>query len=95
MREVYLKIKGRVQGVGFRWFVVRTAKEIGGLSGWVRNAEDGTVEVLVKGSVEDVERLVLACHKGPLWSRVDDVLFLPSVTNGFLPLITDGIFESI
>ncbi len=95
MKEVYFKIKGRVQGVGFRRFVVRNAREIGFLSGWVRNAEDGSVEVLVRGNEEDVDRLILACHKGPLWSRVDEVLFLARVTNGFLPLITDGVFESI
>ena len=95
MKEVYFKIKGRVQGVGFRRFVVQKAHEIGLLSGWVRNAEDGSVEVLVRGDVEDVERLILFCHQGPLWARVDEVLFLARVTNGFLPLITDGIFESI
>lgn len=95
MKEVYFKISGRVQGVGFRWFVVRKATEIGALSGWVRNAEDGTVEVLVKGREEDVERLMNACQEGPLWARVDQVSLMPCVKNCFLPLITDGIFESI
>ncbi len=37
MKEVYIKIRGRVQGIGFRWFAVHEAKRIGGISGWVRN----------------------------------------------------------
>lgn len=40
MKEVYLKIKGRVQGVGFRRWAEKQAAQIGGISGWVRNAED-------------------------------------------------------
>ena len=39
-KEVYLKIKGRVQGIGFRWWAVKTAEEIGGISGWVHNAAE-------------------------------------------------------
>ena len=95
MHEIYFKIKGRVQGVGFRRFVLNSAKKIGGLSGWVRNAEDGSVEVLVKGKESDVEEIIALCRKGPLWSRVDGIEFLPKVTNYFLPPITDGIFERI
>ena len=46
-------VKGRVQGVGFRWFVHREAAEIG-LRGWVRNTEDGHVEVVAAGQPEDL-----------------------------------------
>lgn len=95
MREIYFKITGRVQGVGFRRFVVKTAQKIGGLSGWVRNAEDGSVEVLVKGDAENVEQMIAACRDGCMFSRVDGVTFLPKVTNYFLPPVTDGIFERI
>lgn len=95
MKEIYFKIKGRVQGVGYRRFAVRKAKEIGALSGWVRNAEDGSVEVLVRGSEQNVEQMIAACLKGPLFGRVDGISFLPKVTNCFLPPITDGIFERI
>ena len=42
-REVYIKIQGRVQGIGFRYWAIKTAEEIGGISGWVRNAPDGSV----------------------------------------------------
>ena len=49
-------VKGRVQGVGFRWFVQREAYEIG-LRGWVRNTSDGDVEVLAAGSEEQIRKL--------------------------------------
>jgi acylphosphatase len=95
MKEVYLKIHGRVQGVGFRRWAEKTARQIGGISGWVRNAEDGTVEILMRGKQEQIEMMIEACSRGPLWARVDEMQFLPSVTNFFLPDITDGIFERI
>jgi acylphosphatase len=66
-------VKGRVQGVGFRWFVQREAAEIG-LRGWVRNTEDGHVEVVAAGSVEDLAELKTALHKGSRGSRVDAVV---------------------
>jgi len=65
-------VKGRVQGVGFRWFVQREAAELG-LRGWVRNTDDGHVEVLAAGSPEQMQELVLALHRGTRGSRVDKV----------------------
>jgi len=65
---------GRVQGVGFRAFVWRRAAELG-LSGWVRNRRDGSVEILAHGTPEAIEALRLAIEHGPRWStvsRVDD-----------------------
>ena len=64
-KEVYLKIKGRVQGIGFRWWAVKTAEEIGGISGWVHNAADGSVEILMSGEEDNIDRMILACHAGP------------------------------
>jgi acylphosphatase len=66
-------VKGRVQGVGFRWFVQREAAEIG-LRGWVRNTEDGHVEVLAAGEPDQLEDLQLALAKGSRGSRVDAVI---------------------
>ena len=66
-------VKGRVQGVGFRWFVQREAAEIG-LRGWVRNTEDGHVEVLAAGEPDQLEDLQLALAKGSRGSRVDQVI---------------------
>jgi acylphosphatase len=66
-------VKGRVQGVGFRWFVHREAAEIG-LRGWVRNTEDGHVEVLAAGEPEQLQDLRAALHRGSRGSRVDGVI---------------------
>jgi len=65
-------VKGRVQGVGFRWFVHGEAARIG-LRGWVRNTDEGHVEAVAAGSVEQIEALVVALHKGTRGSRVDVV----------------------
>ncbi|HEX9198824.1 MAG TPA: acylphosphatase [Acidobacteriaceae bacterium] len=66
-------VKGRVQGVGFRWFVHREAAEIG-LRGWVRNTAEGDVEVLAAGEPDQLEDLQLALAKGSRGSRVDQVV---------------------
>jgi len=66
-------VKGRVQGVGFRWFVHREAAALN-LRGWVRNTEDGHVEVVAAGSLEDLAELRQALNKGSRGSRVDSVL---------------------
>jgi len=66
-------IKGRVQGVGFRWYVHREAGALG-LNGWVRNTEDGHVEVVAAGEVEQLSELQAALHKGSRGSRVDAVI---------------------
>jgi acylphosphatase len=66
-------VKGRVQGVGFRWFVHREAAEIG-LRGWVRNTDDGAVEVLAAGEPEQLKDLMKALGQGSRGSRVDEVI---------------------
>ena len=66
-------IKGRVQGVGFRWFVHREACALE-LRGWVRNTEDGHVEVVAAGEPEQLAELETALHKGSRGSRVDAVV---------------------
>lgn len=66
-------VKGRVQGVGFRWFVHREAAALG-LNGWVRNTEDGHVEVVAAGEPEVLAELSQALHKGSRGSRVDRVI---------------------
>lgn len=66
-------VKGRVQGVGFRWFVLSEAAAIG-LRGWVRNTDDGHVEVLAAGEPEQLKDLALALGRGSRGSRVDAVV---------------------
>ena len=65
-------VKGRVQGVGFRWFVHREAAEIG-LLGWVRNTNAGHVEVVASGTPEQLAELRAALQKGSRGSRVDSI----------------------
>ena len=65
-------ISGRVQGVGFRFFAERAAREAG-VKGWVRNAHDGSVETLVEGEEEAVARYLDRIRKGPVGSRVTGV----------------------
>lgn len=67
---LHFLIQGRVQGVGFRWYVHREACELD-LRGWVRNTEDGDVEVVASGTVEDLAELRGSLRKGPRGSRVD------------------------
>jgi acylphosphatase len=65
-------VRGRVQGVGFRWFVEREAHTLG-VAGWVRNRADGTVEVLAMGSKEQLSNLHARLRQGPRAARVDEV----------------------
>ena len=65
-------VRGRVQGVGFRWFVEREAHVLG-ISGWVRNNSAGSVEVLGQGSRDQLLGLRLRLRQGPRAARVDDV----------------------
>ena len=65
-------VRGRVQGVGFRWFVEREAAAIG-LVGWVRNNEDNTVELVAAGDPEQLALLKQRLEEGPRASRVDHV----------------------
>jgi acylphosphatase len=59
-----------VQGVGFRWFVQKSAAEIG-LRGWVRNEDDGRVHVYAVGTIEQLQRLAALLYRGPrmAWVR--------------------------
>jgi acylphosphatase len=71
-------VSGRVQGVGFRYFVLRVASELG-LSGWVANEPDGTVRVVAEGPRSALESLLADLREGPRGARVD------RVTSGWLP----------
>lgn len=67
-----LKIHGRVQGVFFRQSTREKARELG-LSGWVMNMPDGTVEALAAGPENVVNELIAWCEQGPAYARVDKV----------------------
>lgn len=70
---LHFLVQGRVQGVGFRWFVHREASELD-LRGWVRNTEEGEVEVVASGTADDLDELRTSLRKGPRGSRVDHVI---------------------
>lgn len=67
-----LVVTGRVQGVGYRYFVVRQAERLG-VVGWVRNREDGAVELEAEGEAAALGRLVEALWEGPALARVEGV----------------------
>jgi len=70
--QARLSISGRVQGVGYRDWAAATGQRLG-LTGWVRNRTDGSVEALVVGDDEAVGKMIEACRRGPLSARVDAV----------------------
>jgi acylphosphatase len=72
LRTVRVRIEGRVQGVGYRYWTERVAGEMG-LSGWVRNRRDGAVEALFSGPPDDVARMLERCRGGPSSAQVTSV----------------------
>ena len=70
---LHFLVRGRVQGVGFRWYVHREAAEIG-LRGWVRNVPEGHVEIVSAGTEAELAELRAAVKKGSRGSRVDAVV---------------------
>lgn len=70
--RLHATIHGRVQGVGFRYFVVQTARPLG-LPGWVRNRRTGTVEVVAEGARPDLEQFLNRLRLGPPSALVTDI----------------------
>jgi acylphosphatase len=81
-RSVRLTIRGRVQGVGYRAWAADTARALG-LTGWVRNRTDGTVEAVATGDDDAIERFVAACRTGPRVARVTAVDVMPADLTDF------------
>jgi acylphosphatase len=74
-RTVRVVVEGRVQGVGYRYWTERAAGELG-LSGWVRNRRDGSVEALFSGPPEEVAQMLERCRDGPRAAHVTAVRIL-------------------
>ena len=81
--HLHAVVRGRVQGVGFRWFVRESAHRLG-LSGWVRNLPDGSVEVAADGDAESIEVFRGALREGPAGASVAQIDELPP-HDGALP----------
>ena len=77
MATVHVEVIGKVQGVGFRWFV-REAARRSDLAGWVRNRSDGGVEIAASGPERAVADLLAAARAGPPGARVDRIAELPA-----------------
>ena len=67
-----ISARGRVQGVGFRWFVVRRASELG-LTGWVANEPDGSVHCVAEGPLDAIDRIEAIIRRGPVGAIVEHV----------------------
>ena len=74
MQQAHVFISGNVQGIGYRQFVKSNAKSFG-LTGWVKNTEDGGVEAVFCGDKDKIEQIIDVCKKGPMLSEVKHVGF--------------------
>jgi len=78
----HLIATGRVQGVGFRQYIMRAARELD-ITGWVRNRADGSVEAVIAGAPEAVDRMIERAQRGPVHSAVTELRVIEA----------DGTFE--
>lgn len=69
MKTVRIKVYGKVQGVGFRYYTLRQANKLG-VKGWVRNVQDGTVEIVAQGDPASLDKLSAAVKQGSPASKV-------------------------
>ncbi|MBA3580496.1 MAG: acylphosphatase [Gemmatimonadaceae bacterium] len=81
LTTIHLEVAGRVQGVGFRWFVRQAARRLG-IDGWAVNTMSGTVEIVAKGEPEALKQLEAAVAQGPSGAIVKSVTELAAVPEG-------------
>ena len=84
---VLARIEGRVQGVGFRFWTQTEATRLG-LTGWVRNEDDGTVVAHFEGSIDVIGQMVRLLWQGPKWSQVTNVTLEDDLEQGFTRFAT-------
>lgn len=85
-KSIIIKVFGRVQGVGFRYYAQKQAQELG-IAGYVRNLRDGSVYIEAEGQESALEQFILWCEEGPAWARVT------KVEKQWIPLQGSRIFE--
>lgn len=93
MEKCY-KISGRVQGVGYRFWAIKTAAKIGNISGYVSNLPQGDVLVFLAGKEEQINKMLVCLYKGPLFARVDKIEECPEYLSIYPP-IENGVFKRI
>ncbi|HIK34003.1 MAG TPA: acylphosphatase [Oscillatoriales cyanobacterium M4454_W2019_049] len=81
LKSVRVRISGRVQGVGYRFWTQDEACRLG-LAGWVRNLPDGRVEAVFEGDADAIDRMIRSCRSGPPAARVSDVTIEDGVHQG-------------
>jgi acylphosphatase len=90
VERLHAVVRGNVQGVGFRYFIQWKARQLG-LRGWVRNNDDGTVELVAEGPRRELEQLMMAAEEGPRTARVQRVeVQWSSATGGLEPFDLTG-----
>lgn len=72
MKTLQIKVIGKVQGVGFRYYAHKRAQEFG-VKGFIKNMTDGSVYIEAEGEDSEVKTFLAWCHKGPAWSRVAEL----------------------
>ncbi|MHA1266816.1 MAG: acylphosphatase [Candidatus Helarchaeota archaeon] len=72
LKRIHAIVSGRVQGVGFRWTTLDVARQLK-VRGWVRNMEDGRVEVMAEGEEQDLKYFIEFLRRGPKYAKVKDV----------------------
>lgn len=88
---VHIRIQGRVQGVFYRQWTMSEARARG-LSGWVRNRVDGSVEAVFKGKTDVINDMVRACKRGSPRAFVTKVEYQPAPDAEMEPVV-DGVFD--
>jgi len=93
MSVQHIRVIGRVQGIGYRRWATDVATNLA-LSGWVRNVSDGSVEIMVQGPEESVNKFLQACLKGPAFAMVLGIQPV-TIPQRSAPPIQEGVFKSI
>jgi acylphosphatase len=83
--STHLEVRGRVQGVGFRWYVMELARELE-LAGWVKNRPDGIVEIAAAGEPDALAKLEVAVAAGPPGAHVEEMRKLGEVPGDSLQI---------
>jgi acylphosphatase len=83
-REVHITIQGRVQGVGYRWYALKSARRLG-VTGWAANDADGSVVVEARGRAESIDAFVAALREGPAHAQVTTIRTAPRSSTEPMP----------